>query len=164
MRRAAVISGCDRYRYSLTRDWDSRMPTVMFICLNPSTADAVSDDATVRRCVSFAKRWGYGRLFLMNLFGLRATDPRQLAKTEDPIGPDTNGWLTSRAAESTLVMASWGNGGILLNRDKQVRLLVPNLYALRVTKQGQPAHPLYLKSTLKPQLLSDCKEGSDGRQ
>ena len=75
------------YRYSLWREWDARAPAVAFVMLNPSTADAGKDDPTIRRCASFARSWGYGSLEVVNLFAYRASEPKRLRQTPDPIGP-----------------------------------------------------------------------------
>ncbi len=108
---AAGFSRCRRYRYWLRRSWDTTLPQCAFIGLNPSTADADTDDPTLRRCVDFAKQWGCGSLLLVNLFALRATDPRALTTVPDPIGPRANIWLRRAKHESKLLVAAWGNGG-----------------------------------------------------
>ena len=98
IRAGAKISGCGTYRYALWRHWDSDWNgqgdsnSVMFIGLNPSTADATEDDPTLRRCIGFAKSWGFGGLYMLNVFAYRATDPR-LMKRQKPkvaIGPRNN--------------------------------------------------------------------------
>src|SRR5262249_14212908 len=98
VRRAAVISDCGRYRYSLTRRWgDAAEPRALFVMLNPSTADAEQDDPTIRRCIGFAKAWGMGSLEVVNLYALRATDPAALLSAPDPIGPKNDTMITSAA-------------------------------------------------------------------
>src|SRR5882724_4976365 len=92
----AVLSDCERYRYALWRRWAER-PAVLFVGLNPSTADALQDDPTIRRCIRFAKAWGYGALYMGNLFAFRATDPRAMKAEADAVGPDNDGWLRQLA-------------------------------------------------------------------
>ena len=71
IRRNAELSACGKYRYRLSRIWDDKKPLVLFIMLNPSTADAEQDDPTIRRCIAFAKNWGYGGFMAGNLFAFR---------------------------------------------------------------------------------------------
>lgn len=86
MKKGAIISDCQQYRYALWRIWDETKPFVMFIMLNPSKADAETDDNTVRRCIGFAKSWGYGGIYICNLFAYRSTDPKVLLKVDNPFG------------------------------------------------------------------------------
>ena len=76
-----------RYRYELSRIWDAALPPVLFVGMNPSTADEEQDDPTIRRCIRFARDWGYGGLLMGNLYALRATDPQELTRAVEP--PDT---------------------------------------------------------------------------
>jgi hypothetical protein len=149
--RAALISDCGRYRYSLGRRWGHGL-TVAFICLNPSTADSDTDDPTVRRMRGFAKAWGYGGLVVANAYAWRATDPRELWKLPDPVGPDNDRHLTSIAAGCSLLVAAWG-ANAKPDRIAEVLALpgMDRLTALAVTKGGQPKHPLYLRGDLVPQ-------------
>lgn len=94
MDKGAIISGCGKYRYSLWRTWDKKLPKVMFIMLNPSTADAYEDDPTIRRCINFAKSWGYGGIVVGNLFAYRATNPKKLILIDDPSGSANHHYLT----------------------------------------------------------------------
>ena len=87
VRGRAGFSRCGRYRYWLRRRWNGDLPQCTFIGLNPSTADARTNDPTLRRCINFADQWGYGSLLLVNLFALRSTDPRALRLSDDPQGP-----------------------------------------------------------------------------
>jgi hypothetical protein len=92
MELSAAISDCKQYRYELRRSWDSSKPAVLFIGLNPSTADGSTDDNTSRVCINYAKRWGYGSLLLGNLFAYRSKDQSALRRVLDPIGPDNDAW------------------------------------------------------------------------
>ena len=146
----ATFSPCRTFRYSLWRRWEGEEGIVMFIGLNPSTADEIENDRTVNRCISFAKSWGYAGLCMTNLFAFRATDPAVMLAAPAPIGPDNDRYLLEYAAQANLVVAAWGTDGAHLNRDRDVRRLLRNLHYLRLTKEGHPGHPLYLPGILKP--------------
>lgn len=139
----AAISRCGIYRYALWRRW-SEAPPVLFVMLNPSTADASQDDPTIRRCISFAQRWGHGGILVGNLFALRSPDPRQLRTASDPIGPQNERWLRRLSQQSAVVVGAWGNHGTLLNRGEAVAARFPGMLCLGLTQQGQPRHPLYV--------------------
>lgn len=124
--------------------------------LNPSTATEDEDDPTIRRCIDFAKRWGGGTLEVGNLFAYRSTDPAELAKQGDPVGPGNDEALVTIARRADLLVAAWGSGGRLNGRSHEVTALLvsrphTNLFVLGLTKLGQPQHPLYVpaKTTLK---------------
>lgn len=148
---SATLSPCGRYRYNLTRCWGPG-PAAAFICLNPSTADGTTDDPTIRRIRGFAKAWGYGAFVVANLYAYRATDPRELWKAADPVGPDNDHHLKLAAADCDLVVAAWGANA---RPDRIAEVLglhgMGRLAALAVTKDGQPRHPLYLRGDLTPQ-------------
>jgi len=141
------------YRYALTRIWKPEAGLVGFIMLNPSTADAEVDDATIRKCMGFADKWGYGGITVANLFAYRETSPAVLkdnAYEIDCVGPRNNAAILKAANDSQLLIAAWGNHGKLLNRDKAVRKLLSEhlLHSLDgLSKTGQPNHPLYKKYT-----------------
>ncbi|MFA7436843.1 DUF1643 domain-containing protein [Castellaniella sp.] len=150
-KKTAVLSDCRRYRYSLSRWWgEPGLGYAMFIGLNPSTADEVEDDPTIRRCVSFARSWGYGGLVMGNLFAYRATNPAEMMAANDPVGAENDKHLLALARDARIIVAAWGNKGIYQGRGMAVRALIPSLHALTVTKAGQPGHPLYLHKTLVP--------------
>lgn len=147
---SAILSPCRTYRYSLTREWGSGL-AVLFIGLNPSTADETMDDPTIRRCISFVREWGYARLHMANLFAFRATDPRDMKNASDPIGPENDRHLEALANDSILTIAAWGVHGTFCGRaDAVLRMGLPRLHYLRRTKDGHPGHPLYLPKTLAP--------------
>ena len=150
MEKSAILSAARKYRYVLTRIWDETKPTVVFIGLNPSTADEEADDKTIRKCIGYAKRWGYGKLIMANLFAFRSTDPSLLKRVEDPVGPDNDSYIQKCVSESNLVIACWGNHGKLLNRDKVLMDSLPNLVCLKRNKNGTPHHPLYLSKDITP--------------
>ena len=150
----AYFSKDRTYRYALWRTWDESLSKILFIGLNPSTADEIKDDPTNRRCKRYAQDWGYGGYIMGNIFGYRSTNPNKLQHVEDPIGPENNFWLKKLHNEAELTIAAWGNHGKLLNRSYEITNLINNLYCLKITKEGQPSHPLYLSSNLKPIIFN----------
>lgn len=122
----------------------------MFIGLNPSTADEINNDPTVTRCIKYAHRWGYGGLVMTNIFAYRATEPTDMKRMSDPIGPDNNVWLTRIADEAGIIVAAWGNHGQHMNRSAWVKAHIPSLHCLKQNASGEPAHPLYLRADLEP--------------
>ena len=149
----AFFSKDRKHRYALWRVWNNKLPKVLFIGLNPSTADEVKDDPTIRRCINYAKDWGYGGYIMGNIFAYRSTDPKNLKITNNPIGIDNNSWLKKLHSEASLTIGAWGNHGKYLDRGEEVSNLIDNLYCLRITKEGHPSHPLYLPGNLKPIIL-----------
>ncbi|KAB1184830.1 MULTISPECIES: DUF1643 domain-containing protein [Haloferax] len=151
-RSSAVLSDCREYRYRLTREWNAEKPAVAFLMLNPSTADETEDDPTIRRCIGYAKDWGYGSLVVGNLFALRSSDPSDLREHPDPIGPDNDEHLQFICDNAEMVVAAWGTDGALKERGKEVaQTLNENLYALNTTKEGHPNHPLYQPKDAEPE-------------
>ena len=154
-----IISECKKYRYYLERD-DMSNPLV-FIMLNPSTADADNDDPTIRRCRRFAKDNGYTGLVVVNLYGYRATNPKELKSVADPIGA-MNDKNVLAACVNRDVCCAWGNNA---NKDRALNILnlvegkAKNIFALDVAKTGMPKHPLYLpaSSKLTPYVLEQQK-------
>jgi len=142
------------YRFRLTRTWDAGLPRVNFLMLNPSTADAHVLDPTVRRCVGFARTWGFGTLVVTNIFAFRATDPAVLALPDDPVGPGNDRAITDAAVSADRVVVAWGTRGSQLARGEQVAGLLDDhgvaAVALRATRDGYPAHPLYLRGDTVP--------------
>lgn len=144
----AVISQDKKYRYLLTRIWETNKSMVNFIGLNPSTADHVDNDPTMRRCIAFAKSWGYGGLYMTNLFAYRTAYPNELMKAADPIGPENNRYLKETEEKVNKVVFAWGADGAFLNRDKEVMKLITKGHYIALTKKGYPRHPLYLNGDL----------------
>jgi hypothetical protein len=151
MYRSAIISPCKTYRYRLERTIGAG-PTMMFLMVNPSTADADQDDPTVRKCIGFAQRNGYGRILIGNKFAYRAKDINALEGVNDPIGPDNDIYLRPMIAESDVVVAAWGT----LNKIPEalrarwhdiVRMAdaaEKPLYCLGANADKHPRHPLML--------------------
>lgn len=156
MVKDAIISNDGLYRYRLDRNWDSNKPKVLFLMLNPSTADSYQDDPTIRRCINFAKNWGFGGLIVGNLFAYRSPTPKILLKAKDPIGNDNLSYLQSMYEESEIIICGWGNSIIvnhLLKNNLNYKPLTgtkDKLRYLSLSKDGTPKHPLYLKNELKP--------------
>lgn len=162
MKRSAALSRCGTYRYRLDREWDQDGGRVAFIMLNPSTADANIDDPTIRRCIAFAKSWGYGGLVVGNLWAYRATDPKDLKRVlkewdggVKARGPENYYYLQEMCAQASRVVCAWGPNGAIDGRSDQVRNLLFAWHVmphyLRLTKDGHPGHPLYLPGSLTPQ-------------
>lgn len=128
------------YRYRLTRVWDAKLPTLTFVLLNPSTADALQLDPTMRRCIAFAKRDGFGGIAIANLYAFRATRPRDMLAAPDPVGPDNDAVL---AGLTGTVIAGWGNHARLARVAAALELMSA-LHALGINRGGQPRHPLYV--------------------
>jgi hypothetical protein len=150
VKNTASLSRCRRYRFALWRTWDATRPYVMFIGLNPSTADETTDDPTLVRCMNFARGWGYGGVCMANLFAWRATDPAAMKLAADPVGRRNNHWLKTLAGDAGLVVAAWGNDGVFLDRAAEVTAMLPALHCLKMNRSGQPAHPLYQPASRVP--------------
>lgn len=129
------------YRYSLSRVWDEALPTMTFVLLNPSTADAVNLDPTLRRCLNFAERDGYGGMKILNLYAYRTPSPKVMLAAPDPVGPDNDQAL---AGAGGTVVAGWGTKAHPM-RVAHALTLLPPLKALKITSYGHPQHPLYVK-------------------
>ena len=150
MKRAALLSEDNKYRYQLSRIWDEKKPLILFIMLNPSTADANSDDQTISRVINFAKSWGYGGFYVGNLYAFRSTDPKGLKHTDDPIGPENMARVQSLVGLTDKVVYAWGNG---YKEPKWLRDLVDTPYCIDISKKGNiPNHPLCLKKNLELKL------------
>jgi hypothetical protein len=147
----AAFSRCRRYRYALWREWDASLPMVLFVGLNPSTADARQNDPTIRRCIDFARRWGYGSLAVGNLFALRTPYPRVLKAAIDPVGLRNDWWLRKLGREASLVIAAWGADGAFLARSESSLELFDQLWCLGRTRSGEARHPLYLRADSAPE-------------
>ena len=164
MKKSAEFSPDRKYRYTLERTWDESKGTVVFIGLNPSTADESVDDPTIRRCIGYAKDWGYGRLVMLNIFAFRATNPTDLYKEKEPVGLLNKFYITEEIRKADLVITAWGTHGKWLGRGLEVYHeiceAVPQhkINALGFTKEGYPRHPLYLRSDLEPVTWSDYRK------
>jgi hypothetical protein len=142
----ATSGDSGQYRYRLWRTWSKTRPAVAFIMLNPSTADAETDDATIRRCLGFARTWDAGGIEVVNLFAWRSSRPRDLRRAIDPVGSDNDTAIRDAVRRCPIVVAAWGNHGALSDRDRLVvKMLGPlRLVCLGLTRQRHPRHPLYV--------------------
>ena len=152
---AAVFDSPAReYRYLLTRIWNPTVKPLVFVMLNPSTADALEDDATIRRLTGkegFARQLGAGGVVVVNLFALRSTDPRALIRHRDPVGPHNDRFIRRAVSLGSTVIAAWGAATVAGERGRQVATELADrgvaLHCLGLTAFGQPRHPLYLPKT-----------------
>jgi hypothetical protein len=149
------------YRYRLWRDWHAPpQPSrrVLWIMLNPSTADDVTLDPTIRRCIAFSRAWGYTGLEVVNLFALRATDPALLRRAADPVGAGNDAAIAAALGDCHAAVAGWGAHPLAVPRAALVRDLARALrrplFCLGVTKSGQPRHPLYLRAATRRQRVA----------
>lgn len=146
--RGAVFSEDRKYRYALTRTFYINKPSVMFIGLNPSTANEISDDNTIRRVIRFAHDWGFGAVHMMNLFGLVTPNPDDLKKCPDPVG-ENDKWLMEAHGKCNEVIFAWGSFPEATERAKKVIEMFPSAKALIINRDGTPRHPLYVPATTK---------------
>ena len=150
-----MVSGAEfsedrKYRYALWRIWDKSKPLVMFIGLNPSTANETEPDPTIRRVMSFARKWGFGGFYMMNLFGIVSADPSVLVTGKgDPVG-DNDHWLEEISKKCDNVVFCWGAFEQARYRSRKVIAMFPNALCLKKTKEGHPWHPLYVKADIIP--------------
>jgi hypothetical protein len=156
---SAEISDCGKYRWWLRRVLnDDNQRCVCFVMLNPSTADAEADDPTIRRCMGFARDWGYSILEVRNLFPYRATNKKELLKADNPCGDPRGLAELGNAHQAELMIAAWGTW-VPFNRDWTMREVYSRgrpIYCLRKTGKGAPVHPLYQPADLTPQPFWNC--------
>lgn len=141
----------------LRRNLADNERTCLFIMLNPSTADDVQDDPTIRRCIGYARRWGFGKLTVCNIFAYRSTDPDVLFEIDDPVGLDNLSYIRSEIRQAVfvggIVVCAWGVHGEYWDQGNRIISMIKELgvqpYCLKMTKGNQPSHPLYLKADLK---------------
>lgn len=144
----AVFNEARTHRYLLIRTWEQQAKRLVWVMLNPSTASAEADDPTIRRVTAFTRREDYGALAVVNLFGLRATNPAELRGHPDPAGERNDEFILDQCRPGWTVVAAWGAHGTLLGRAEHVTASLlargVNLACLGVTKDRQPRHPLYV--------------------
>lgn len=165
MRREALLSPCGEYRYHLLREWDATKPRVLFVMLNPSTADALLDDPTIRRCMGFARGWGMGGIEVVNLFALRATNPEALWDRLENERSIANGdhvreaVLRAIQATGSVIVAAWGahasaERGVVQEFLRSVPVGA-RVMCLGKTRGGAPKHPLYLAANTALELFAE---------
>lgn len=152
----ADISDDGVYRYALGRNLGMvGEGRVVFVMLNPSTADAQQDDPTLRRCIGFCRSWGYAELVVCNLFAFRATRPADLRRAPDPVGPDNDEAIAHWSQNAAMVVCAWGVHGVYRERDQFVLKSLlharKEVHTLGLTSEGHPKHPLYVPAETKPQ-------------
>jgi hypothetical protein len=149
----ATFSADRRYRYVLWRTFGEG-PAVAYVLLNPSTADETQNDPTVERCVRRGLAMGYARVLVTNIFALRSTDPEELYRAEDSVGPENDGAILQAARSAELVVCGWGNHGEHRGRGREVLELLHEAgiapHCLTITRSGQPGHPLYVGYNVQP--------------
>jgi hypothetical protein len=160
MEKNAIISDDKKHRYMLSRQWDDGKKLI-FVMLNPSTADANEDDPTIRRCIGFAKKFNYDGIVVLNLFSYRATNPKVLKEVNclDLNTNDSYVYFNEIINKESDVVLAYGTNGNLYEQDvKAFRIiseLTKNIYCLELTKYGMPKHPLYLKSSCELQRFTN---------
>lgn len=147
MIKGAVIEGKRRYR--LWRIWDQDKPVLLYVLLNPSNADAQTDDRTVTKLIKFSRNWGYGGFYLGNIHSYISSDPKRLMHHLIPNESLNISHLKEMAKKSEKVVFGWGNAGRLPIWLKQ---MISQAYCLGNNNNGSPKHPLYLsyKTKLNP--------------
>jgi hypothetical protein len=140
----AVIVG--NYRYTLWRQWDPALPRALFIMLNPSVANGIDADPTLRRCLAFARSWGMGSIEIVNLFAYISPYPEVLKQVEDAIGAENDRYIQRAIARTSLIVCAWGAFKQIERRDREVLRLLDGreAHCLRLTKEKCPYHPLYV--------------------
>ena len=149
----AHFSHDKRYRYLLGRRIGASDRRLLFIMLNPGTADESHNDATIRRCIGFAERWNFGVMEVANLFAFRTSYVAELRAAKEPIGPDNDKWISEALVAADRVILAWGNHGAYMQRSRCVMRMVSSVvqpYQLGLNKTGEPTHPLYLPASTVP--------------
>lgn len=147
--KRARISEDGLHRYSLSRIWSSS-PMILFIGVNPSTADEFKDDRTIMKCIKFAETWGYGGMYMGNLFSFRTKDTKILLKNRaNAIGPECDERLVQMILLSKTVVCAWGSWKFLGDRPAQILQMIEDPKCLYINKDGQPKHPLYCAGSLE---------------
>lgn len=150
MKSEAIFSEDNKYRYLLYREWETRSPTLCWVMLNPSLANAHENDPTIRRVIGFSSAMGFGSIYVVNLFALVTPYPTNLWCAEDPIGPDNIKYIRKAFINSDKIICAWGNGASRA-RDLVIDLkkiaASRALYCFGLTSDKQPKHPLYLPKT-----------------
>lgn len=143
--RRATFSRCKRYRYQLVRRWEGGAGRCVIVGLNPSTADAQIDDPTIRRCMCFARDWGFNELIMVNLFAYRTPHPSHLKKCDSPVGPGNRRALRRACESAKRVVVAWGVHGTYLDQAAKFSAIgrAQPLYCFGLSKNHQPLHPLY---------------------
>jgi len=158
VRSSANVSDCGKYRYSLSRSWDSAQPVGLFVLLNPSTATALVSDQTMGNCNNLAVNWGWGGFHIVNLYAYRATDPLELKRQRDPVGPDNDRELLKYAKKAACVVLAWGNGHRKRGEEVLRLLQGQRLFCIRHNAGGGFLHPARINAQEypRPTLIGDA--------
>jgi hypothetical protein len=166
LQASALLSVCARYRYRLDRMWSAEGPRVLFVMLNPSTANSLQDDPTLRRCVAFARAWGCGALTVVNVYAWRATNPRDIPR--EPMmarGPENERHLREAAQGVWAVVCAWGRSAHHADAARTLNLLknatTAPVLCLGTTADGAPRHPLYLPNNTPVTSYEGAQHGND---
>lgn len=151
----ALFSDCGKYRFVLWRTWDDNKPKIMFIGLNPSTANEETDDPTIRRVKNFSHSWGFGGLYMLNLFTFVSSNPEDLKICSKPDFL-ADWYLKVYQDQVEKIIFAWGSFPEASQRAERVIQMFPQGYALVINKDGSPRHPLYVKGDVKPQLYKNA--------
>lgn len=154
----AALSGCGRYRYAL---WRTVPPSlllpdlgaILFVLLNPSRADALTNDPTIWKLLRYTERWGYTRLYVGNLYAFRSPHPKSLLAVTDPVGPENDDFLRDLVGYCSRVVVAWGDGLKGLDIDARAAEVLPILgdpYCLQQTRAGRPKHSRFVPETIEP--------------
>jgi len=154
MKKGAIIRDGGKYRYLLWRIWNNYLPLVLWVMLNPSTADECEDDPTIRRIIRFSKDWGFGGINVCNLSPYRCTDPKQLKGIPRGvlIPGDNISYMRDAASQCSLHVLAYGNPPFPFQK-RLLNAIPVQWHYLKLTVHGNPMHPLYLKADLKPQQI-----------
>lgn len=169
--RTAEFSPCRRWRYVLNIIWDATKPPLVFVMLNPSTADELANDPTVERCERRAREYGYGGVIILNCFAWRDTEPAGMKKAADPVGAENDAWITATLVQAKVkggaVICAWGTHAVHQERDLAVIKLIcatgirPQV--LMLTKHGHPRHPLYVPYAECPKVWDVLARNFNGK-
>lgn len=150
----AKISPCGQYRYWLHRDINeiASGKTFAYFGINPSTADAIVDDQTIKKLKVFTAQYGGKEFYIGNAFAYRTKDVKKLAKVNDPIGPYNMRYLRSLIILADVLVPCWGDSSKVPKRLRtqfeMLLILFRNsgkpIKVFGLTKNGDPLHPLML--------------------
>lgn len=154
-----IIIKSNEYRFSLWRCWDVNLPRITWIMLNPSIVD---DDPTTKRVIEFSKDWGYGSLYIVNLYAVKSTNQYAIFTFNDPIGPSNDHYILEAVSKSSTIVAAWGNLAQHERVNEIIEKIEKPIYCLGTTKTGSPLHPLRVSKYKKLEEFYDRSSNSEG--
>ena len=147
-RSGSTFSKDKKYRYELHRIWDQNAPTVLFILLNPSSADDTENDLTTTRCINFAKEMNYGGIYIANLYAYISTNPDELKNVADPVGSENKKYIEELVKKVKTVVYGYGPKTLDSNPEPEwLKELVNEPFCFKKTKEGYPWHPRSIEKT-----------------